>query len=92
MALRPATEFGEASSDDLSSEWDSCSESDSSPVTGIPFTGYPACLPRRKSRGEGSGDAPDSNADVSSGNGDRSSEEDVGCDGSQSRTASKRVS
>ena len=40
MALRPATEFGEASSDDLSSEWESSSESECSPV-GNTFTGFP---------------------------------------------------
>ncbi len=40
MSLRPATEFGEASSDDLSSEWESSSESDSSPI-GLTFSGFP---------------------------------------------------
>jgi len=33
LNLRPTTEFGEASSDDLSSEWESCSESELPPAT-----------------------------------------------------------
>lgn len=52
MSLRPATEFGEASSDDLSSEWESSSESDSSPI-GLTFSGFPPNGgPRRQSRSD----------------------------------------
>lgn len=53
MALRPATEFGEASSDDLSSEWESSSESECSPV-GNTFTGFPGAGSRRIDPSDGS--------------------------------------
>ncbi len=43
MDLRPSTEFGEASSDDLSSEWESCSESE------LPPSSVPVKIVRRPS-------------------------------------------
>ena len=81
MSLRPATEFGEASSDDLSSEWDSCSESDSSPIAGVPFIGYPVGVIRRQTPG----DLPDSILEA-----DQSSGEEVNGEVSNPRPNSKR--
>ena len=92
MALRPATEFGEASSDDLSSEWDSCSESESSPIAGVPFIGYPSGVIRRQSRSDSSGDLPDTKSEAVAGASDQSSGEEVSGEGSNPRTAAKRVS
>lgn len=57
MSLRPATEFGEASSDDLSSEWESCSESESSPVA-VTFNSFPIGGSRRKSKTDSSDGPP----------------------------------
>ena len=93
MDLRPQSmEFGEASSDDLSSEWDSCSESESSPIPGIPFIEFPPTLiPRRPQREAGSDGTPLLPDETASGqSGDRSSEEEVGTNAS--RSSLKRVS
>ena len=93
MSLRPATEFGEASSDDLSSEWDSCSESESSPVAGIPFSGYPVGVIHRQNRPDTSGgDLPELKCEAASGTSDQSSGEEVSGEVSNPRLTSKRVS
>jgi hypothetical protein len=88
LSLRPATEFGEASSDDLSSEWDSCSESDTSPITAGNFNLFPppGTGLRKPDRSE---DLPDPG--TASGGCDRSSEEEAGSDDARPRSNSKRV-
>ena len=88
ISLRPATEFGEASSDDLSSEWESCSESESSPVA-ITFNSFPIGGSRRQSRSDPN-DRPPLPTPV--GFVDRNFEEDVDQNVLQKvRTNSKRV-
>jgi hypothetical protein len=85
MSLRPATEFGEASSDDLSSEWESSSESESSPV-GNTFTGFPGTGSRRNDVSDGSqiGFIDKSGEGQDSGSGDQAATPIM-------RTTSKRV-